>query len=172
MIYSGRKLMVKLAIPKWVIALLVVSAISGTVLALQMFGQINISYVIQPTSQPPTLTPNPIQLDLGTINSGATGTKDLGYAGEMTLPDNYEVTFELDTATIEDFAELIVYIEVREYSTGNSVTTICLGLGGSYSDSYLFNEGVYNLYVSVYYTAKSVTSTTSGTINISISFPG
>jgi len=64
-----RLLMVKLAIPKWVIALLVVSAISGTVLALQMFGQINISYVIQPTSQSPTLTPNPIQLDLGTINS-------------------------------------------------------------------------------------------------------
>ena len=171
MIYLGRRLMVKLAIPKWVIALLVVSAISGTVLALQMFGQINISYVIQPTSQSPTLTPNPIQLDLGTINSGATGTKDFGYVGEMTLPDNYEVTFELDSTSIQDFTDFTVKIEVREYSTGEYVTTLYL-YDWYPSDSYTFNEGVYNLYITVDYTAESVTSTTSGTINISVSFPG
>jgi len=171
MIYLGRRLMVKLTIPKWAIALLVISAISGTVLALQMFGQINISYVIQPTSQSPTLTPNPIQLDLGTINSGSTGTKDFGYVGEMSLPDGYQITFELDTSTIQDFTDFEVDIKVTKYPTDEYVTTIYLF--DSYpSSSYTFSEGVYNLYVKVYYTAKSVTSTTSGTINISISFPG
>ena len=53
--YIWGRLMIKLAIPKWAIALLVISAIFGTVLALQMFGQINISYVIQPPSQSASL---------------------------------------------------------------------------------------------------------------------
>jgi len=89
----------------------------------------------------------------------------------MTLPDNYEVTFELDSTSIQDFTDFTVKIEVREYSTGEHVTTLYL-YDWYPSDSYTFNEGVYNFYITVDYTAKSVTSTTSGTMNISVSFPG
>ena len=163
--------MVKLTIPKWVIALLVVSMISGIVLALEMFGQINISYVILSPNESASLSPNPIQLDLGTIYSGATGIKDFGYVGEMTLPATYHVTFELDSATIQDFTYFKVSIEFRDNSTNEYVTTLRLD-NSSPSDGYTFSKGTYKLHITVNYIAKSITSTTSGTINISMSASG
>jgi len=93
-----------ITICKRVIPLLVILTICvmvGVVVALTAFGTIQISYRITPSTQAPKLNPNPIQLSLGDIVSGSTGSKDFGKVGTMSLPVGYTITFELDTSTIQ-----------------------------------------------------------------------
>jgi hypothetical protein len=158
-------------VPKWVIALIAVSTIASVVVALVMFGQYKISYLIQPAAEAPTLTPNPVPLDLGTIASGSTGEKDFGNTATLSLPAGYEITFELDTTTIGDFDDFDVTIRVYEAGTTNYVTTLYL-YDWLPTDSHTFGTGDYDLYVKVDYTAKSVTTSTSGTVVITLSWPG
>jgi len=61
----------KKAIPLWVI--LIICVMVGVVVALTAFGTIQINYRITPSTQAPTLNPNPIQVNLGDIVSGSTG---------------------------------------------------------------------------------------------------
>ena len=160
-------------IPKWVLALITVLSITSTVVALELFSQYKISYVIQPAVETPTLTPNPVMLDLGNIPSGSTGEKDFGNTATLSLPAGYEITFELDTATVDDFDSFTTSITIYEAGTTNYIG--CVTLGEDWppsSDSRILDAGEYDLYIEISYTAKSVTTETSGEVIINISWPG
>ncbi len=150
---------------------LVVCFIIGIVAALISFGAIQIGYRITPSTQQPTLTPNPIQVSLGDIVSGSTGSKDFGKVGTMSLPTGYSITAELDTSTIQNhFSTFYLYIDIYKAGSSTYVGSFYLSLSWS-SDSETLDAGSYDLYLKVYYTAKSVSSTTSGTATITLKYP-
>ncbi|MEM2536873.1 MAG: hypothetical protein QXK29_01850 [Candidatus Bathyarchaeia archaeon] len=153
----------------WVI--IVVCLLIGIVVALTSFGTIQIGYRIAPSMQPPTLTPNPIQVNLGDIVSGSTGSKDFGKVGTMSLPTGYSITAELDVSTIQNhFSTFYLYIDIYKAGTNTYVGSFYLSLTWI-SDSETLDSGSYDLYLKVYYTAKSVLSTVSGTATITLKYP-
>jgi len=148
---------------------IVVIAVVGVVFAAVNFGRIEVSYEVTPAVEAPTLSPNPIILDLGSIPSGSTGSKDFGVVGSLSLPAGYEITFSLDTSCAEDFESLAVYIYL--YEDGSYVDYAYLTLSFP-DDSLTLNAGDYDLRVKIEYTAKSVTSARSGTIVVNVLWPG
>lgn len=159
-------------VSKVVLALITVSMITGTVIALEMFSQFKISYVIQPATETPTLTPNPVTLDLGNIPSGSIGEKDFGNTATISLPFKYEVTFELDD--LNDFEEFTVWIHIYEAGTTTYVGVVYLFRPSyvGYTDTETLDAGDYDLHVEIDYTAKPVTTETSGEVTINVSWPG
>jgi len=155
----------KKAIPLWVI--LIICVMVGVVVALTAFGTMQISYRITPSTQAPTLNPNPIQVNLGDIVSGSTGSKDFGKVGTMSLPVDYTIIFELDTSTIQNhFNYFYVYIDI--YKDTSYVYSLSLTYT---STSVTFSSGSYDLYLEVSYTAKSIPSAVSGTAVITLKYP-
>ena len=151
------------------VAFIVVAAVIGMALAAANFGRIEVSYQIAPAAEAPTLNPNPIVLDLGTIPSGSTGSKDFGKVGSLSLPACYKITFSLDTSSAEDFESLKVYIYI--YRGGSFIDSVSLDF--AFPNGYAtLDAGDYDLYVKIEYTAKSVTSARSGTIIINVLWPG
>lgn len=151
------------------VILIMMGLIGGLAYALKIFGEIGISYEVAPAAEAPTLEPNPIELSLGTIPSGSTGSKDFGKVGSLTLPAGYEITFELNATTAEDFEELTIYI--RFYMDGDYIGYIALTPVFP-RESITLDEGTYELRVEIEYTAKSVTSKRAGTIIIYVMWPG
>ena len=159
----------KKTIPVWI--LLVIGILTGVVIALTVFGTIQISYRIVPSTQAPSLNPNPISVNLGDIVSGSTGSKDFGKVGTMSLPTGYSITVEIDVSSVQDdFSSFYLYIDVYEAGTTNYVGDFYLSLYTT-SDSLTLNPGDYDLYLRVYYTANSVSTTVSGTVTITFKYP-
>ena len=160
----------KKVIPLWI--LLVAGALIGVVVALTAFGTIQIGFRITPSTQSPTLNPSTISVDLGDIVSGSTGSIDFGKVGTMSLPVGYTITAELDTSTVENYFDTFyLYIDVYEAGTTNFVASFYLSIPYFPSESETFDAGDYDLYLRVYYTAKSVSSTVSGTATITLQYP-
>jgi len=160
----GRK-----TIPVWI--LLIVGILTGVVIALTVFGTMQISYRIVPSTQAPSLNPNPISVNLGDIVSGSTGSKDFGKVGTMSLPTGYSITAEIDASNVQnDFSSFYLYIDVYEAGTTNYVGDFYLSLHTT-SDSLTLDPGDYDLYLRVYYTANSVSTTVSGTVTITFKYP-
>lgn len=159
----------KKTIPVWI--LLVIGILTGVVIALTVFGTIQISYRIVPSTQAPSLNPNPISVNLGDIVSGSTGSKDFGKVGTMSLPTGYSIIAEIDVSSVQDdFSSFYLYIDVYEAGTTNYVGDFYLSLYTT-SDSLTLNPGDYDLYLRVYYTANSVSTTVSGTVTITFKYP-
>ena len=159
----------KKAIPVWI--LLVIGILTGVVIALTVFGTMQISYRIVPSTQAPSLNPNPISVNLGDIVSGSTGSKDFGKVGTMSLPTGYSITAEIDVSSVQDdFSSFYLYIDVYEAGTTNYVGDFYLSLYTT-SDSLTLDPGDYDLYLRVYYTANSVSTTVSGTVTITFKYP-
>jgi len=159
----------KKTIPVWI--LLVIGILTGVVIALTVFGTMQISYRIVPSTQAPSLNPNPISVNLGDIVSGSTGSKDFGKVGTMSLPTGYSITAEIDVSSVQnDFSSFYLYIDVYEAGTTNYVGDFYLSLYTT-SDSLTLDPGDYDLYLKVYYTANSVSTTVSGTVTITFKYP-
>ena len=159
----------KKTIPVWI--LLVIGILTGVVIALMVFGTMQISYRIVPSTQAPSLNPNPISVNLGDIVSGSTGSKDFGKVGTMSLPTGYSITAEIDVSSVQnDFSSFYLYIDVYEAGTTNYVGEFYLSLYTT-SDSLTLDPGDYDLYLRVYYTANSVSTTVSGTVTITFKYP-
>ena len=159
----------KKAIPVWI--LLVIGILTGVVIALTVFGTMQISYRIVPSTQAPSLNPNPISVNLGDIVSGSTGSKDFGKVGTMSLPTGYSITAEIDVSSVQnDFNSFYLYIDVYEAGTTNYVGDFYLSLYTT-SDSLTLDPGDYDLYLRVYYTANSVSTAVSGTVTITFKYP-
>ena len=159
----------KKTIPVWI--LLVIGILTGVVIAFTVFGTMQISYRIVPSTQAPSLNPNPISVNLGDIVSGSTGSKDFGKVGTMSLPTGYSITAEIDVSSVQDdFSSFYLYIDVYEAGTTNYVGDFYLSLYTT-SDSLTLNPGDYDLYLRVYYTANSVSTTVSGTVTITFKYP-
>ena len=147
------------------------SILTGVVIALTVFGTMQISYRIVPSTQAPSLNPNPISVNLGDIVSGSTGSKDFGKVGTMSLPTGYSITAEIDVSSVQnDFSSFYLYINVYEAGTTNYVGDFYLSLYTT-SDSLTLDPGDYDLYLRVYYTANSVSTTVSGTVTITFKYP-
>ena len=159
----------KKAIPVWI--LLVIGILTGVVIALTVFGTMQISYRIVPSTQAPSLNPNPISVNLGDIVSGSTGSEDFGKVGTMSLPMGYSITAEIDVSSVQnDFSSFYLYIDVYEAGTTNYVGDFYLSLYTT-SDSLTLDPGDYDLYLRVYYTANSVSTAVSGTVTITFKYP-
>ena len=159
----------KKTIPVWI--LLVIGILTGVVIALTVFGTMQISYRIVPSTQAPSLNPNPISVNLGDIVSGSTGSKDFGKVGTMSLPTGYSITAEIDVSSVQnDFSSFYLYIDVYEAGTTNYVGDFYLSLYTT-SDSLTLDPGDYDLYLRVYYTANSVSTTVSGAVTITFKYP-
>ena len=97
----------KKTIPVWI--LLVIGILTGVVIALTVFGTMQISYRIVPSTQAPSLNPNPISVNLGDIVSGSTGSRDFGKVGTMSLPTGHSITAEIDISSVQDDLALSIY---------------------------------------------------------------
>ena len=159
---------------KWTIIVSVVAVVIvaiGVVYALAEIGFINISYRIVPTTQPPTMNPSSVSLDLGEIPSGSFGTKDFGKVATLNLPANYEITFILDTETVKDFVRFTVYIKI--YEGTDLIHTVTLYDYEPWNEeSVELEAGTYDIYVSVEYEASSVTGEKTGAVLVTIYYPG
>lgn len=159
-------------VPLWL--LLIVSLIISVFAASVIFGVVDIGYRITlPGADVPTLTPGVISLNLGDIPSGSFGSKDFDNVATLEMPAGYEITFTLDLATVGDFDSFDVYVYL--YRPGETIYAYSFMFWKSeyYNyDSRTVSEGTYDVYVEVAYTAVTVTSETTGTVKIDVSFPG
>ena len=154
-----------------IIWLLIAIIITTTVVsALVIFGTMQIGYTI--TAETPALTPSTVNLDLGSIPSGSSGTKDFTKVATLSLPVSYEITFTLDLATTEHFSIFTVCITLWKSGETSYSAQILLYNDPSYpnTDSRTLDAGTYEVDVNIVYTAKSVTTTT-GNVKIDISYP-
>ena len=161
---------------KLIVALIIgLIATVGVVIALVSIGTVNIGYVISPsTGQTPTLTPSVINLDLGTIPSGSSGSKDFGKVATLYLPVAYEITVTLENEfDAFDGMNVHVYLYEQGSSTWSYSFYVWMSNYGGNTASQIVDAGTYDVYVTIdQYTAKSVTSEISGTVQITISYPG
>jgi len=147
--------------------------VTGAVVAFTSIGVINIQYTITPQSQAPTLTPSTINLDLGSIPSGSSGSKNFGKVATLDLPVSYEINVTLENE-FDAFQGMNVHVYL--YETGATTWSysfyVWMSTLGCNSESQIVDAGTYDVYVTVdQYSAKSVTSEITGTIQIDISFP-
>ena len=159
-------------VPLWL--LLVAVSIAAVFAASVMFGVVDIGYKITPTAaDAPTFNPDPLSLDLGTIPSGSSGTPEFSNVATLTLPVSYEITFTLDLATTGDFNTFDVSVDL--YRPGETYSAYHFFLQNSQYWNYrskVVEAGTYDVTVEITYTAVSVTSETTGTVKIDVSFPG
>lgn len=159
-------------VPLWL--LLVVVLTIAVVVAAVIIGTIDIGYKITPTpAESPTMTPNPLNLDLGTIPSGSSDDVDFGKVATLDLPAGYEITFTLDLTTTTDFSTFDVDIVI--YVAGEPYASYWIYLYNNElfnSDSRIIDAGSYDVQVSITYTANSVAVETTGTVKVDVSYPG
>ena len=88
----------------------------------------------------------------------------------MCIRDS-SITAEIDVSSVQDdFSSFYLYIDVYEAGTTNYVGDFYLSLYTT-SDSLTLDLGDYDLYLRVYYTANSVSTTVSGTVTITFKYP-
>lgn len=159
-------------IPVWLLITVVVIAAAAA--ASVIIGTTYVGYKITPSAaEAPAMTPETLNLDLGSIPSGSSENKDFGKAAALNLPAGYEITFTLNLATAGDFTTFDVDIII--YKTGETVASYWLYLYNNelfYYDSRIMDAGAYDVQVKVTYTAVSVSTETTGNVEINISYPG
>ena len=159
-------------VPLWL--LLAAVSVAAVFAASVLFGVVDIGYKITPTGpEAPTMNPNPLSLELGSIPSGSSGTIEFTNVATLDLPVGYEITFTLDTTTASDFDTFDV--DVYLYKSGETYYSYWFWFFESpYAnyDSEIVDAGTYDVTVEIEYTAVSVTSETTGTVKIDVSFPG
>jgi hypothetical protein len=147
----------------------------GIVVALMSIGAIQIGYKITPTTtETPTLTPSTIRLDLGSIPSGSSGSKDFGKVATLYLPVGYEITVTLENE-FDAFQGMNVHVYLYEIGATYWSYSFYVWMSeyGYNTDSQIVDAGTYDVYVTIdQYSAKSVTSEITGTVEIDISYPG
>ena len=162
------------AVPVLLLVTVIVCSGVGVTAALMSMGVIQLGYRITSTSaEAPTMMPSPLSLDLGSIPSGSSGIKEFSDVATVTLPVGYELTFTLDTTTITDFTAFDVVVEF--WRPGDLLPAHLFHLSEkSYWNeaSDIVDAGTYNVAVKVEYTAVIVTSETTGTVTIDVSYPG
>ena len=141
----------RVVLSRFLLISIVAIAVVGIVFAAVNFGCIEISYEVTPAVEAPSLSPNPIVLDLGSIPSGSTGSRDFGVVSVLSLPAGYEITFSLDTSCAEDFESLAVHIYLYENSKYVDYAYLTLSFP---NDSIMLNAGDYDLSVKIEYTVK------------------
>lgn len=147
-------------------ALLLAAAAAVVALAAYsgLVGEVRVGYEVAP---PPSMEPPVVELDLGRLPSGSSGSKDFGTVATLTVPARYAVGFELE-APAEDFEELAVGIELcGERGCHRLVLTLA-----SPSGSVVLDEGTYGLAVEVSYVARSVTSAREGAVVVRCAWSG
>lgn len=151
---------------------LVITFLIGVVAGATMVGVINISYIIEPTtSEAVTLNPNTVSLELGTIPSDSVGEIDFGNCCRLSLSAGYRLKFELVESTLNDFSYVDVCIRIYEAGTTNEVGYVPLFQRDWMLVSYeTLDAGDYDLHIEVEYQATHVTETTTGEVEISISY--
>ena len=159
-------------LPVWLFAAILV--IAAVVAASVIFAAVHIGYRITPgVTEPPSMTPNPLNLDLGDIPSGSSGSREFIDAAVLDLTVSYEITFTLDLTTVGDFDTFTVSIYL--YVQGETVYTYFFYLENieywNYS-SKIVDTGTYDVRVEISYTAVSVTSETTGSVKVDVSYPG
>ncbi len=146
-----------------------ITAITGIIYALTTIGVVEFGYKITPSAQPPTMIPSTVNLDLGDIPSGSSGTKDFGKVATLNLPLGYEINFTLDRNSAIHFPTFDVTINI--YKEGVFQGFLLLKNNDIfYCGSIILDAGTYDVYMSVKYTAASVASETTGTIIINVSY--
>ena len=168
----GKALSVKLMVAVILVCSLL---LTGVVIALVSIGVIQIGYEITPvtTEVAPTFTPSPLSLDLGSILSGSSGTKEFSKVATLTLPSSWEITFTLDLDTVGDFSDITVHVYL--YKPGETYYSYSFYFYDTTYwnyDSSTVDAGTYDVTVTIDYTAETVTTATSGTAQIDISYPG
>lgn len=149
---------------------MIASFLVGVVVGATIVGVINISYVIEPsTEEAVTLSPNPITLDLKTIPAKSVGTIDFGNSCRLSLSAGYTLKFELDETTIEDFDSFEVWLEFHEVGT-TYVDYLYLGWELGYIRWRTLDAGDYDVHIKVEYDAKDLTEATSGQAVITLSY--
>jgi len=160
-------------IPVW--ALIAIVATVSIVAASAIFGSIEIGYRITPSgANAPTMTPSTLNLDLGAVPSGSSGTKDFGKVATLSLPVGYDVTFTLDLASQGDFPNN-TYVKIIFYNAGETNVYDWVYLNNfapHNTSSKILEAGSYDVAVILTYSVKSVTVETPGSIKIYVSFPG
>jgi hypothetical protein len=156
----------------WLLIAIVVAAVVAS--ASVIIATIQIGYKITPSGgSAPTMTPSTLNLNLGTIPSGSSGTKDFGKVATLNLPVGYEITFTFDLSTTEDFSTFDVHIYI--YKTGETMYTYYLYLFKSdifNRASVVMDAGTYDVQVKITYTAASATAEKTGNVKINVSYPG
>lgn len=150
---------------------MIASFLVGVVVGATIVGVINISYVIEPsTEEAVTLSPNPITLDLGTISSKSHGVVDFGNTSRLSLSEGYELNFTLDLNTVEPFETFKVTITTCK--AGSTTTYYWFYLDNGYFSewSHIFDAEDYDVYIGVEYLAKDLAGTTSGQAVITLSY--
>ena len=161
-------------IPVVLLVIVIVCSGIGVTAALMSIGVIQVGYKITPTgAEAPTMTPGTLSLDLGSIPSGSSGIKEFSKVATLDLPVAYEITFTLDTTTVSNFNTFDVAVDLYDASTGYwEYSFYFYGTKLWNYDSEIVEAGTYDLTVKVEYTAVSVTSETTGTVLIDVSYPG
>jgi len=152
-----------------IILALIAAFIVGTVSALTLIGKIQFGYKITPSEQTgPTLNPNTISLNLGTIPAKSSGQITFQNVATLSLPYSYEVNFTLNLNTVNDFStfEVAVYL----YKQGETYPSYSFWLHKLYmkSDSQVVEAGNYSVWVKVTYTAMETTVEKTGTVEINV----
>jgi len=167
--YKGRSKI----IPIW--SLIAVAAAISIAAASAIFGSIEIGYRITPSgANAPAMTPSTLNLDLGAVPSGSSGTKDFGKVATLSLPVGYEVTFTLDLASQGDFPNN-TYVKIIFYKAGETNVYDWIYLNNfapHNTGSKILEAGSYDVAVILTYSVKSVTVETPGAIKIYLSYPG
>ena len=161
-------------IPVVLLVVLTVCSGIGVTAALVSMGVIQVGYKITPTAaEAPTMTPSSLSLDLGSIPSGSSGIQEFSDVATLTLPAGYEITFTLDLPSADDFTTFDV--DVYLYEPGQIMWAHWFNFWKSdyfNAASQIVDAGTYDVTVEVEYTAVSVTSETTGTVTIDVSYPG
>jgi hypothetical protein len=159
-------------IPVWLLIAIIVAAAVAS--ASVIIATIQIGYKITPSGgSAATMTPSTLNLDLGTIPSGSSGTKDFGKVATLNLPVGYEINFTLDRASAVNFPTFDANIVI--YKSGDTTASYWTYL---YNNDLFFYSytilpaGSYDIHISVDYTAVPVTTETTGTVKIGVSYPG
>ena len=150
-----------------VAVVLAVALIVGTVYALTQLGQVKLGYKI---AGPPSMSPNEVVLDVGTIPSGASGVKDFGEVAKLDLPAEYEVTFSLDLESVKSFSMFNVIIKIYD-ERGVQVASLSISNDPQACEaSVKLPAGTYSLYLEVEYQAQYVSEEVTGTVIIYVSY--
>ena len=166
----------------WLPAILLLLSLFLVVLALAVIRQIKtvyvlkIAYTIQPGTQSEqalTVGSNSLFIDLGTIASGSTEHKKLGKITTLYLPGS-RIGLRFNKKTADDFEEFSVMVWVFKAGETSILQRVDYeGVGTSQPDSGLNlpKADNYDIHLIVSYTAKNVTTTTSGEVEIKILSP-
>jgi hypothetical protein len=146
--------------------------ITGVVIALTSIGTINIGYQIILPTEAPTLTPDTISLDLGSLYSGSSGNKDFGKVATLDVPEQCEITVTLEN----DFdAFQGMNVNVHLYKSGETIWSyefyIWMSNYGDNSKTKTVDAGTYDVHVKIsQYQCEFLLTQKMGTVQIDISY--